>query len=224
MPQVEPPPAPGMRRWIVEVLIFEQMKSSEIMRLYTFTITPNNRKVEAFVRHFDLPVEIHHVSFKDRETQSPEYLAINPMARVPALTDGDFRLWESNAILTYLATMFPQTKALPTDPRGRADADRWLHWQSCHLMPAMGALKVSDEKDISAVTPLLKVLDQQLQGREYVLGQLGVVDFAICAYLITKMGRKLDYSGCPNVAAWLARMENLKGFVATQVKLPPAAA
>ena len=141
------------------------------MRLYTFTITPNNRKVEAFVRHFDLPVEIHHVSFKDRETQSPGYLAINPMARVPALVDGDFKLWESNAILTYLATMFPQTKALPTDPRGRADADRWLHWQSCHLMPAMGALKVSDEKDISAVTPLLRVLDQQLQGREYVLGQ-----------------------------------------------------
>ncbi len=194
------------------------------MRLYTFTITPNNRKVEAFVRHFDLPVEIHHVSFKDRETQSPGYLEINPMGRVPALVDGDFKLWESNAILTYLATLFPGTKALPTDPQGRADADRWLHWQSCHLMPAMGALKVSDEKDTSAVTPLLRVLDQQLAGREYVLGQLSVVDFAICAYLITKMGRKLDYSGCPNVSAWLTRMENLKGFVATQVKMPPPAA
>ena len=91
-------------------------------------------------------------------------------------------------------------------------------------MPAMGALKVSDEKDISAVTPLLRVLDQQLRGREYVLGHLTVVDFAICAYLITKMGRKLDYTECPNVAAWLARMENLRGFVETQVKMPPAAA
>ena len=194
------------------------------MRLYTFTVTPNNRKVEAFVRHFDLPVEVHHVSFKDRETQSPDYLAINPMGRVPALTDGDFRLWESNAILTYLATVFPQTKALPTDPRGRADADRWLHWQSCHLMPAMGALKGADEKDFTTVTPLLRVLDQQLQGKEFILGGLTVVDFAICAYLITKMGRKLDYSACPNVVAWLARMEGLKGFVATQVKAPPAAA
>lgn len=193
------------------------------MRLYTFTVTPNNRKVEAFVRHFDLPVEIHHVSFKDRETQSPGYLAINPMGRVPALTDGDFRLWESNAILTYLAASFPETRALPADIRGRADADRWLHWQSCHLMPAMGALKVADEKDTSAVTPLLKILEQQLQGRDYVLGGLSVVDFAIVAYLITKMGRKLDYSACPRVAAWIARMENLKGFVETQVKLPPAA-
>src|SRR5690606_33804747 len=98
------------------------------MRLYSFTITPNNRKVEAFIRHYDLPVEIHQVSFKDKETQSEAYGAINPMRKVPALTDGDFNLWESNAILTYLATKFPETKALPTDARGRADVDRWLHW------------------------------------------------------------------------------------------------
>ncbi len=135
------------------------------MRLYTFTITPNNRKVEAFVRHFDLDIAIHHVSFKDKETQRPEYLAINPMAKVPALVDGDFKLWESNAILTYLATKFPETRALPTDPRGRADADRWLHWQSCHLMPAMGALKTVEVKDLSTLTPLLKILDQQLAGQ-----------------------------------------------------------
>jgi len=192
------------------------------VRLYTFTITPNNRKVEAFVRHFDLDVEIHHVSFKDKETQSPAYRAINPMGKVPALVDGDFYLWESNAILTYLARKFPETRALPTDARGRADVDRWLHWQSCHLMPAMGAMKVADEKDVSTVTPLLQILDQQLHGKDYILGTLTVADFAIVAYLITKMGRQLDYSGCPNVAAWIERMGNLKGFVATQVKTPGA--
>jgi glutathione S-transferase len=98
------------------------------MRLYTFTITPNNRKVEAFVRHFDLPVDMHLVSFKDRETQSPAFLALNPMGKVPVLTDGDFSLWESNAILCYLATKFPHTATLPTDARGRADVDRWLNW------------------------------------------------------------------------------------------------
>ncbi|GMW06562.1 MAG: glutathione S-transferase family protein [Gammaproteobacteria bacterium] len=194
------------------------------MRLYTFTVTPNNRKVEAFVKHFDLDVEIHHVSFKDKETHSPEYLAINPMGKVPALVDGDFKLWESNAILTYLATRFPQTKALPTDARGRADVDRWLHWQSCHLMPAMGALKAADEKDLSAVAPMLAILEQQLKGREYILGSLTVADFALSAYLMTKLGRQLDYSACPNVAAWVSRMGNLKGFVATQVKMPPSAA
>jgi glutathione S-transferase len=190
------------------------------MRLYTFTITPNNRKVEAFVRHFDLDIDIHLVSFKDKETQSPAFLAINPMGKVPALTDGDFNLWESNAILTYLATKFPHTRALPSDARGRADVDRWLHWQSCHLIPAIAALKTGAETDVSTVTPLLKILEQQLAGREYLLGTLTVADFAIVAYLLTKLGRQLDYTACPNVAAWAERMGGLKGFVATQVKMP----
>lgn len=190
------------------------------MRLYTFTITPNNRKVEAFVRHFDLDIDIHHVSFKDRETQTPAFLALNPMGKVPVLTDGDFSLWESNAILCYLATKFPQTAALPADARGRADVDRWLHWQSCHLVPAIGALKTGTETDVSTVTPLLKILQQQLAGREYLLGKLTVADFAVAAYLMTKLGRQLDYSACPDVVAWLERMAALKGFVATQVKMP----
>jgi glutathione S-transferase len=188
------------------------------LRLYTFTITPNNRKVEAFVRHFDLDVEIHHVSFKDRETGSAGFLAINPMGRVPALTDGDFNLWESNAILTYLATKFPQTHALPTDPQGRADVDRWLHWQSCHLMPALIALKRGGEEDLETIRFLLGVLDRQLSGNTFILGELSVVDFAITSYLITKTARRLDYSATPNVAAWLDRMVNLRGFTATQSK------
>jgi glutathione S-transferase len=188
------------------------------LRLYTFTITPNNRKVEAFVRHFDLDVDVHHVSFKDRETESAAFLAINPMGKVPALTDGDFNLWESNAILTYLATRFPETHALPTDAKGRADVDRWLHWQSCHLMPALIAMKGGEEKDVETMNLLLGILDRQLAEKTFVLGNLTVVDFAIVSYLITKMGRQLDYSNAPNVSTWLDRMVNLRGFTATQLK------
>lgn len=193
------------------------------MLLYSFKITPNNRKVEAFIAHYDLPVEIHQVDFKHQETQSDEYYRINPMRRVPALVDGDFRLWESNAILTYLARKYPHTNSLPTDIRGRADADRWLHWQSCHLMPLMGSLKTGVEKDPNAIKPLFTVLDIPLQAGPFVLGGLSVVDFAIGAYLMTKMARQFDYSGHPRVAAWLGQLDNLKGFVATQVKLPSGA-
>ena len=193
------------------------------MKLHSFFITPNNRKVEAFIKHFDLPVEIHQVSFKDNETKTDEYFAINPMRRVPALVDGDFNLWESNAILTYLATKFPETNMLPTDMKGRADADRWLHWQSCHLMPAMGALKQADEKDLTTLNPLLDVLEVQLKDKDYILGELSVCDFAIASYLITKLGRQLDYSQTPNVAAWRDRVLALKGFVETEYKSPAAA-
>ena len=191
------------------------------MLLYTFTITPNNRKVEAFVKHYDLAVDIHHVNFRKHETQTDEYLAIHPMGKVPALVDGDFKLWESNAILTYLARTFPETKALPTNIAARADCDRWLHWQSCHLMPAMGALKAGDETDLDSVTPLLKIIESQLGDQEFMRGELSVVDFAVAAYLMTKLGKKLNYSETPNVEAWRDRIERLKGFVETQVGAPP---
>ncbi len=193
------------------------------MLLYSFTITPNNRKVEAFVRHFDLPVEVYHVNFRKGDTKTDEYFAINPMRKVPALVDGDLKLWESNAILTYLAAKFPETNALPEGIVARADVDRWLHWQSCHLMPAMGALKVAEEKDFDSLLPLFDILEQQLAGKEYILGDLTVVDFALAPYLMTKLGRQLDYSNHPNVLAWRQRMEGLQGFVETQVKAPPAA-
>lgn len=189
--------------------------------LHSFFITPNNRKVEAFIKHFNLDVEIHQVNFRERENQTEEFLAMNPMGKVPVLVDGDLNLWESNAILTYLATMFPETNTLPADPKGRADVDRWLHWQSCHLMPAMGKLKTDDDADPDALLmPLFKVLDIQLQGKDYVCSELSVADFAIAAYTLTKLGRQLDYSDVPNVEAWRERVAQLKGFVATQYKDP----
>ncbi|MDJ0926654.1 MAG: glutathione S-transferase family protein [Gammaproteobacteria bacterium] len=193
------------------------------MKLHSFFITPNNRKVEAFIKHYQLPVEIHQVSFKDQEHKSEAFLRMNPMAKVPVLEDGDFCLPESNAILAYLAIKFPETDALPTDVQGRAQADRWLHWQSCHLMPAMGTLKTSDEKDFEILTPLFEVLNNHLESREFMLDKLSIVDFAIGAYLMTKMARGLDYSPYPHLAAWRERVTNLDGFVQTQVKIPPAA-
>lgn len=191
------------------------------MLLHSFFITPNNRKVEAFIRHFDLDVEIRQVNFREKENKSDAFLAMNPMGKVPVLVDGDLSLWESNAILTYLATQFPETKALPADPKGRADVDRWLHWQSCHLMPAMGQLKTNEDADPEEVVkPLLRVLDKQLEGKEYVCGDLTVADFAIAAYTLTKLGRAMDYSDIPNAAAWRDRVSALKGFVETHVEMP----
>lgn len=191
------------------------------MKLHTFAITPNNRKVVAFIKHYDLPVEIHQVNFAKKETQSDGFYALNPMRKVPVLEDADFSLWEGNAILTYLAQKFPKTGALPDGIRERADADRWLHWQSCHLMPQMGRFKTGEDTDLSVVNPLFDVLEVQLKGKEFILGDLSVADFAIAAYLMTSIGNKLDYSGHPNVAAWRERIAGLKGFVESEVKMPP---
>lgn len=195
------------------------------MLLHTFPITPNNRKVVAFVKHFDLPVEIHQVNFAKKETSTDEFLALNPMGKVPVLVDGDFSLWESNAILSYLARKFPQTHSLPEDVRGRADVDRWLHWQSCHLMPLMGRFKTGDETDMTVIDPLFDVLELQLKDREFIVGDLSIADFAIAAYLMTSLGNKFDYSGHPRLSEWRDLVSQLDGFVESQIRIPskPAA-
>lgn len=191
------------------------------MLLHTFPITPNNRKVVAFIKHFDLPVEIHKVNFAKKETSTDEFRALNPMGKVPVLVDGDFSLWESNAILSYLALKFPQTNSLPEDIRGRANVDRWLHWQSCHLMPLIGRFKTGDETDMAAINPLFDVLEVQLKDKDFIVGDLSIADFAIAAYLMTSLGNKFDYSGHPRLSEWRDLVSQLSGFVESQVRIPP---
>ena len=192
------------------------------MKLYSFTPTPNNRKVEAFIRHFDLPVEIYSMGFREQENRTEAYRRMNPMGKAPLLVDGDFYLWESNAILSYLATLHPETGMLPDDPKGRADCDRWLYWQAFHLINTIIAVraksKSSDSKGGSAKKDIdlnIGVLNGQLEGREFVLGDLSIVDFAIAPYLLGRHGQAIDYDAFPNVRAWLGRCNQLDGIVAT---------
>ena len=103
----------------------------------------------------------------------------------------------------------------------RADVDRWLHWQSYHLAPAIGAIKAAKSKDFTEFMPLLEILDRQLEGKEFIRGDMSVVDFAIAPYLMTKLTLQIDTSALPNLQAWVARMQDMKGFVETIVKMPP---
>ena len=188
------------------------------MKLYSLSPTPNNRKVEAFIKHFDLPVEIHSMGFKEQEYKSAAYLEMNPMGKAPLLEDGDFTLWESNAILCYIATLNPETNCLPTDPKGRADLDRWLYWQAFHLINTVIAARDKTDNAEKDLATHLGLLNNQLEGREYVLGNLSLVDFAIAPYLLGRHGQAIDYTDFPNVRAWLDRCNELKGIKETVFK------
>ena len=194
------------------------------MKLYSFSPTPNNRKVEAFIKHFDLPVEIHSMGFKEQENKTAAYLKMNPLGKAPVLEDGDFTLWESNAILCYIAALHPETHCLPTDPKGRADVDRWLYWQAFHLINTIVAQRDKNTNADKDVAIHLGLLNNQLEGRDCVLGDLSIVDFAIAPYLLGRHGKAIDYTDFPHVRAWLDRCNELKGIVATVFKPagPPA--
>jgi glutathione S-transferase len=189
------------------------------MKLFAFTATPNNRKVVAFIKHYDLPVELVEISFKKHEQKTEQFLTINPMGRVPALQDGEFCLWESNAILMYLCECFPDLEASPKTARERADTNRWLHWQSSHFGLAIGAHRKEETAEArKEIMPLLAVLDNQLAGNNFICGEISPADFAIGAYAITRAAEHVDFSSYPNIQLWRERVQALKGFNMTQLK------
>src|SRR6185295_17169942 len=111
---------------------------TQIMKLYTFPPSPNARKVAAVIAHLRL-TDVEHalVRLHQGEHRQPDYLAINPMGRVPALRDGDLLLWESNAICQYLADRAGDTAFLPADAGRRASVARWLFWEAGTWSPVI---------------------------------------------------------------------------------------
>ncbi len=108
------------------------------MKLYGFPLSPNTRKVIAVTKHLGLPLELQVVDLGKGEQRRPEFMKLNPNAKTPVLVDGDFVLWESTAIMEYLASKKPGNSLWSNDARQRADISRWLCWTIAHWGPACG--------------------------------------------------------------------------------------
>ena len=108
------------------------------MRLYQHPMSANARAAIMTVYQLNAPVELVHVSLETGEQNQPAFLKLNPNHRVPVLEDGDFYLWESRAIMQYLAEKSPGQTLYPTQVRARADVNRWLFWSGQHFAPAIG--------------------------------------------------------------------------------------
>jgi glutathione S-transferase len=189
------------------------------MKIYDFPLSPNCRKVRAVVYELGLKPEFVSVNIFKGEARTPEMLALNPNAKLPVLVDGDFVLWESNAIVSYLANGTP---LLPTSSRERADVDRWGDWQLAHLGPAIG--KVAFERLVKPMTgqgapdqaivdvgtadfaKFTAVLEASLGSREYAAGRLSVADFILTSMYTIAATVGLEAAPYPRVNAWLGRV------------------
>ena len=100
------------------------------MKLHLLQGSPNCRKTMATAYHLSSDVEMHFMELTSGETKSAEFLAINPNGLTPTLEDGDFKLWESEAVMQYLADCGGGNTLHPRDPKTRADISRWRFWAS----------------------------------------------------------------------------------------------
>jgi glutathione S-transferase len=193
------------------------------IKLYENPMSANARKVRLLAAELGIALERVTLDFRKGDFRSPEYLARNPNGKVPTLDHDGFVLWESGAILRYLAAQRPERGMTPSDPREQAVIDQWLLWFTAHLEPAVNQILMErlikpfmgqpgNDPTIlgeaqSALDRFLPILDRQLAGREYITGKLGVVDFAAAAMLDMAPTVQIDLGRYANLTAWLGRMQ-----------------
>lgn len=213
-------------------------QTSDIIQLYSFP-TPNGVKASIALEELGLPYEAHTV--KLNETTTPAFLSLNPNNKIPAIVDPDgpngeaFGLWESGAILIYLAEK--TGRLLPADPALKHETIQWLMFQMGGIGPMFGQygfFAVFAGKDIDDPRPreryinegkrLMGVLEQRLgDGRQWIMGdEYTIADIAIFPWVrgardFYKAGDDFEMDNRPSTMAWLdrciARPASQKGLV-----------
>jgi glutathione S-transferase len=190
------------------------------MQIYADPITVNCRKVLAGLDLMGVPFDLVHVDYFQGEQKSDRYVAINPNASLPALTDGDLTLWESNAILQYAADKHGAHAAYPTDLAVRADIHRWMLWESSSWFPSCYVYLVEN-----CVKPLLGgaadpavlaaqdaqfhklagILEARLSAHRWVAGtpEPTIADLALAAPMHLHGWQQLPLEGYPHIRRWI---------------------
>ena len=212
------------------------------MKIHYDPCTVNCRKVLAGLKLMGIDFESETYDYFDGLTEPsetgfrtlPAYLALNPMAELPTLTDGDLNLWESNAILQYAADAAGPSAAYPQDLKVRADINRWLLWESnkwfasCYVylvenVVKPNVLQVEPDADILAAEDpnfhkLAGILDARLSGQPWLSGnEPTIADIAVASPMHLHSYQKLPLSEHGNVVAWYQRLEELPCWSNTDV-------
>lgn len=191
-------------------------------KLYENRMSANARKVRLLAAELDIPLECVELDFRTGDFRKPEYLAKNPNGKVPTLEHDGFVVWESAAILRYLAAQRPERGLTPSTPAEQARIDQWLFWFVAHLEQALDHIlherlikpmmgQPGNDPTIlgaaqAGIERFMPILDRQLAGNEYIAGKLSVVDFAAAPILELAPMMQLDLGPYANVTAWLARL------------------
>jgi len=208
------------------------------MRLHVFPPSPRATKVIALAHHLGLDCELRQVHLFKGEQATPEFAALNPNKRMPVLEDDGFVLWESNAILQYLAAKKPASGLWPSDAKGQADVLRWLSWEGAHWLPACAPMAF--ERVVKKLAGLgdpnldevargetlfyqfAPVLNAHLKGRQWLLGdQLTIADFSVGAPLVMAEAAQYPLAPYPEIARWYRGLAALPAW--QQAIAPPPA-
>jgi len=211
------------------------------MKLYGFPPSPNTWKVRAVAAHIGAPLDFQFVDLTKGASHTPHYLELNPTGRTPTLVDDDFVLWESTAIMQYIASRKPNS-LWPDDARLRAAIMQWQSWELAHwsseacqpltfqnLVKKLVNLGPPDKAAVETATTAFhkeaKVLDVHLAGHPWLVGeQPTLADFSVAAPLFYAERAALPIAPYARITEWFGRVAALSCWQETAPQLPAAAA
>ncbi|MFM0013611.1 glutathione S-transferase family protein [Paraburkholderia sediminicola] len=198
-------------------------KPAQPIRLHTTLLSGHGHRVKLFLTLLDLPFEVIELNMGAGDNRRPEYLKLNPFGQVPTIEDGETVLFDSNAILVYLAKRYGDPAWLPEDALGAAAVQRWLSLAAgqiaygpcaARLVTVFGAPLNLDTAQKIALK-LFDVLDAELAGKNFAAGdRVSIADIAAHTYIAHAPEGGVSLEPYPHIRAWLRRVEALPRFVA----------
>jgi glutathione S-transferase len=199
-----------------------ERRPAQSLKLHDFALSGNCHRVRLMLSLLDLPYESIAVDLLAGEQRRAPFLALNPFGQVPVLQDGALTLPDSNAILVYLAARYGDDSWLPKEPARAAAVQRWLSVAAGEIAAGPGAARAhvlfkrpGDLQDlIKRAERLLAVMDLELQPRPFLTGATPTIaDVASYSYIAHAPEGGVSLEPYAHVRAWLARIEQLPGFV-----------
>ena len=199
-----------------------------MIKLYTFPLSTNSRKVRIALLEKGLEFERVNIDLAKREQKNPEYLKIHPFGQVPALDDEGFVVYDSTIINEYLEDEYPYPALMPADSEGRARARLMEDFRDTRFNPPFVKLiyemrKPEAERDANILAAATAEINQcfdriekELHGKEYLAGSFSLADIAFMANfdLLERFQIPVD-SKYANTTAWIARLKARPSFAAS---------
>lgn len=207
------------------------------MKLYFHPLSGNSRRVLLVATHLEIPLERVVIDLPRGEQREAMHVSRNPNARVPVLEDDGFVLWESRAIMQYLADKTPGQTLYPTDVRGRADVNRWLFWCAAHMAPANTVLVYENfvksvtgrgpaepaevARGEALIAQYAPILDAHLADKTWVAqDRLTLADFSLASSFALAGPARLPIANYAHLRDWLGRVQELDAWKRTAPPRP----
>ncbi|XP_043259166.1 glutathione S-transferase 1-1-like isoform X2 [Colletes gigas] len=206
---------------VIELLCGDGTSETEFKMPIDFYQLPGSapcRAVALTAAAIGVPLNYKEMDLMSGQHLKPEFLKINPQHTIPTIDDNGFSLWESRAIMTYLAEQYGKNDSLyPKDPKKRAVVNQRLYFDACTLYKALAdyyypilfAKTPKDQEKYNGIATALGFLEKFLEGHDYVAGSnLTLADLTIVATVSTFEALNYDLSSFKNINRWYAKMKS----------------